>query len=324
VRSATVVEFGGPEVIRILEQADPVPGPGEVLIAVDAADVLWLETMVRNGAGQNYWPMRPPYVPGNGVAGRIITVGDQVDSSLVGRRVVAHTGNEGGHADRAVAAATAVSFVPDSLSLTVAAALLHDAPTALALFDAVKIGADDTVLVVGTSGGLGVLLVELAKARSARVVAIARGPKLSRVRQLEPDAVVDSEQEDWIDRARTALGAAGADVVLDNVGGDLGEASFGLVAEGGRFSGHGTPGGRFAQIDERAADRLGVAVSGIEKAQISPGDLKRYTEQALREAAAGTLHPVIGQTFPLEQAGAAHAAIEGRAVFGKTLLTMTE
>ena len=125
-----------------------------------------------------------------------------------------------------------MSDVPDNLSMTVAAALLHDAPTALALFDAVKIGADDTVLVVGASGGLGVLLVELARDRAARVVAIARGPKLSRVRQLEPDAVVDSEQADWIDQARAALGRDGADVVLDNVGGDLGEATFGLVAEG--------------------------------------------------------------------------------------------
>jgi NADPH2:quinone reductase len=324
VQSATVVQFGGPDVFRLLEQTDPVPGPGEVLIAVEVADVLWLETMVRSGAGQNYWPMRPPYVPGNGVAGRIITVGDQVDGGLVGRRVVAHTGNEGGYADRAVVPAEAVSLVPDNLSFAVAAALLHDAPTALALFDAVKIGADDTVLVVGASGGLGVLLVELARARAARVVAIARRAKLSGVRQLGPDAVVDSEQADWIDRARSALGAAGADVVLDNVGGDLGEASFGLVAEGGRFSGHGTPGGRFARIDERTADRLGVAVSGIEKVQMSAGDLKRYTEQALREASAGALHPVIGQTFPLVQAGAAHAAIESRTVFGKTLLTMTE
>jgi NADPH2:quinone reductase len=124
--------------------------------------------------------------------------------------------------------------------------------------------------------------------------------------------------------SRAALGAAGADVVLDNVGGDLGEASFGLVAEGGRFSGHGTPGGRFARIDERTADRLGVAVSGIEKVQMSAGDLKRYIEQALHDASAGTLHPVIGQTFPVEHAGAAHAAIESRTVFGKTLLTMTE
>jgi NADPH:quinone reductase len=102
--------------------------------------------------------------------------------------------------------------------------------------------------------------------------------------------------------------------------GDLGEASFALVALGGRFSGHGTPSGRFAYVDRATADRRGITVTGIEEVQMSGVDLKRYTERALREAAAGTLAPVIGQTFPLSQAESAHAAIESRDVFGKTLL----
>jgi len=124
--------------------------------------------------------------------------------------------------------------------------------------------------------------------------------------------------------AHTALPEAGADVVLDNIGGALGEASFGLVAAGGRFSAHGTPSGRFAQIDRQAAQRDGITVTGIEAVQMSAADLKRYTELALREAAAGVIAPVIGQTFPLAEASAVHAAIEGRQVFGKTLLTTRE
>lgn len=320
MRTATVTRFGGPEVLQLMERPDPVPGPGEVMIDVEVADTLWLETVVRSGAGQDYWPMRPPYVPGNGVAGRVSQVGDDVDRALLGRRVVAHTGSEGGYADRAVVAAQAVSDVPDGLDLLVAAALLHDGPTALALFDITKVGPGDTVLVVGASGGLGVVSVQLGLARSARVVAIARGAKLDRVRELGPGAVIDSEQPDWIEQARAALNGAGADVVLDNVGGDLGEASFALVADGGRFSGHGTPSGRFARVDQVTARRRGITVTGIETVQMSPGDLKRYTDQALDAAASGTIAPVIGQTFPLEQASSAHAAIEGRDVFGTTLL----
>jgi NADPH2:quinone reductase len=316
-----VTRFGGPEVLQLIEQPDPVPGPGEVVINVEVADTLWLETLVRSGAGQDYWPMRPPYVPGNGVAGRVGQVGADVDRALLGRRVVAHTGSTGGYADRAVVADRAVSAVPDGLDLLVAAALLHDGATALALFDVTKAGSADTVLVVGASGGLGVVSVQLGLARSARVVAIARGAKLDRVRELGPDAVIDSEQGDWLDQARAALRGTGADVVLDNIGGDLGEASFALVADGGRFSGHGTPSGRFARLDPQAAGRRGITVTGIETVQMSDGDRKRYTEQALAEAASGAIAPVIGQTFPLEQAGAAHAAIEGREVFGKTLLT---
>jgi NADPH2:quinone reductase len=318
-----VTRFGGPGVFEIAWRADPVPGPGEVVIDVEVADTLFVETVVRSGGGQDYFPMRPPYVPGNGVGGRVTQAGEGVDRGLLGRRVVAHTGGEGGYADRAAVPAAAASEVPDGLTLTTAAALLHDGPTALALFDITKAGRGDTVLVVGASGGLGVVSVQLGRARAARVVAIARGAKLDRVRRLGPDAVIDSGQPDWLAQARAALPERGADVVLDNIGGDLGEASFALTADGGRFSGHGTPSGRFAQVDRQAAGSRGITVTGIEAVQMSPGELTRYAGQALREAAAGTIAPVIGQVFALEDAGPAHAAIEGRDVFGTTLLTTT-
>ncbi|TDB93110.1 zinc-binding dehydrogenase [Actinomadura sp. 7K534] len=321
MRAAVVSEFGGPEVFQVVERPDPEPGAGEVLVGVEVIDTLWLETMVRSGAGQDFWPMRPPYVPGNGVAGRVVQVGPGVDPGLRGQRVVAHTGGEGGYADRAVVPVAAMAVVPDDVDLTVAAGLLHDGVTALALFDVTKVGPRDRVLVVGASGGLGLLCVQLARARAASVVAVARGAKLERVAQLEPDAVIDSARPDWAEQARAVFGEHGADVVLDNVGGSLGETAFTLAARGGRFSAHGTPSGRFASIDRRTADERGVAVTGIEAVQLSDRDRMRYVGQALREAAAGVIAPVIGQTFPLEDAGAAHSVIEGRTAFGKTLLT---
>lgn len=214
--------------------------------------------------------------------------------------------------------------MPDAVELTAAAAVLHDAPTALALFDVTNVGVDDTVLVIGASGGLGLLSVQLARARATRVVAVARSSKLGRVEELGPDVAIDSDQSDWVDRARAALGPRGADVVLDNIGGDVGEAGFLLAAEGGRFSGHGTPSGRFAEIDPAVAAGRGVKVTGIESVQMSDAALKSYTDLALREVEAGTIAPVIGQTFRLDEAAAAHAAIEGRTVFGKTLLLTAE
>lgn len=321
VRAAMVSRFGGPEVFQLVETPDPVPGAGEVMISVEVIDTLWLETMVRSGAGQGFWPMRPPYVPGGGVAGRVAQVGAGVDQTLRGRRVVAHTRGEDGYADRVVVAAEAVVAVPDSVDLTVAAALLHDGATALALFDTTKVGPQDGVLVVGASGGLGVLCVQLARARAADVVAVARGAKLERVARLGPEVLIDSDRPDWVEQAEAVFGEHGADVVLDNVGGLFGEAAFTLTARGGRFSAHGTPSGRFARIDRQTADERGVCVTGIEAVQLSERDRTRYVEQALHEAAAGVIAPVIGQTFPLDQAGAAHAAIEGRTVFGKTLIT---
>jgi len=320
MHAAVVTRFGGPEVLEQAWQPDPVPGPGQVAIAVEFADTLFLETMVRSGAGQDYWPMRPPYIPGNGIAGQVIDAGPGAGQDLLGQHVVAHTGGEGGYASRAVVPAGEISTVPGGLGLAIAAALLHDGATALALFDAMKIGAGDTVMVVGASGGLGLLSLQLARARAARVIAIARGAKADRVRKQRPGAVIDSDGADWASQARAALPAAGADVVLDNVGGALGEASIALVADGGRFSGHGTPAGRFAQVDPESARRRGITASGIEAVQLSGDRLKHYTEQALAAAAAAQLDPVIGQVFALDQAGAAHAAIESRSVFGKTLL----
>lgn len=322
MRAAMVPEFGGPEVLQVTEVPEPAPGEGQILVDVEVIDTLYLETVVRSGAGRDYWPMRPPYVPGNGVAGRVAEVGKGVERGLVGRRVVAFTGGEGGYAEFAAVEAEAAAVVPDGVDLAAAAAVMHDGVTALALFDATKAGPGDGVLVIGASGGLGMSCVQLARARAGRVVAVARGAKLERVARLAPDAVVDCERADWAERARAALGDRGADVVLDNVGGDLGEAAFALTARGGRFSGHGTPSGRFADVDPRRAGERGVTVTGIESVQLPLGTRVRYAEQAMREAAAGVFAPVIGQTFSLDRAADAHAAIEGRTTIGKTLITV--
>jgi len=321
VQVAEATQFGGPEVLVTREAPDPVAGSGEVVIAVVAADVLWVETMIRQGGGGEYFDVTPPYVPGNGVAGRVLSVGDGVDPDWTERAVVAHTGERGGYAEQVVVGAEALSAVPDGLGLLEAAALLHDGPTALALVEGTRVGKGDAVLIVGASGGLGILSIQLARARGARVVAVARDQlKLSRIRTLDVDAVIDSEEPDWVEQARSALGGEGADVILDNVGGRIGEAAFSLIASGGRFSAHGTPSGQFAEIDLAEAERRGVTVRGIQDVQLSHDELKRLTEQALGEAAAGRIRPIIGQTFPLTRATEAHAAVEARTVFGKTLL----
>jgi NADPH2:quinone reductase len=195
--------------------------------------------------------------------------------------------------------------------------LLHDGQTAIALFDRLPVGADDAVLVLGASGGLGLLCVQLARSRARRVVAVARDTrKLERIRALGPDAVIDSEAGDWVAAARDALGET-ADVVLDNVGSEFGAAATSLLADNGRYSAHGTPSGAFAHIE---TDVPGARVTGIDLVQLDPEARQHYTSAALAAATGGELAPIIGQTFPLEQAAAAHAAIEARTVFGKTLL----
>ncbi len=324
MRAAVVSKFGPPEVLEVQERPDPVPARTQTVLEVAAADVLFVETMVRRGDAPEGMVPELPYVPGNGVAGRVLVVGADVEPGWIGRAVVAHTGSRGGYADRALVDFDGLSAVPDGLALIDAAALLHDAPTALTLFDLTGAASAGSVLVLGASGGLGLMLVQLARASGVRVVAVARDEaKLERIRVLAPDAsVVDSEQSDWIEQAREALGDAGADVVFDNIGAALGEAAFQLVADGGHYSAHGTPSGQFAAIDPEQAARRDVALTGIESVQLDKQALKRATERALAAAARGELTPVIGQTYPLERAADAHAAIEARTVFGKTLLTM--
>ena len=177
------------------------------------------------------------------------------------------------------------------------------------------------VLVLAAGGGLGILLVQLVHAAGGRVIAAARGRrKLDLVRRLGAEVVVDYSEPDWAKRVLDATGGTGPDAVFDGAGGELGRAAFDITARGGRFSAHGGPSGGFTAIDPDEAARRRVTVRGIEQVQFEPGDLRRMTERALSEAAEGRIAPIIGQTFPLEKAADAHAAIEAREVIGKTLL----
>lgn len=314
-----VTRFGGPEVLVIREAPDPVAGPGQVVVEVSTADTLFLETQIRNGAAE-WFPVEPPYVPGGGVGGEVASVGEGVDPSWVGRRVVARI-DGGGYAERAAVSAENLITVPDGLGLTEATALLHDGPTALGLFENAGIQPKDRVLVTAAGGGMGILLVQLAKAAGAQVVGAARGErKLNLIREKGADAVFDYSEANWPQRVREATDGAGPNVVFDGAGGGIGQAAFEIAAPGGRFSAHGAPGGAFTGIDPQEAERRGVSVRGIEQVQFQPADAKRLTEQALSEAAEGRIRPVVGQTFPLEKAADAHAAIEARDVMGKTLL----
>lgn len=165
-----VSRFGAPEVLAARQAPDPVAGSGQVVVRTSAADVLFLDTAIRAGRGVDFFPIRPPYVPGNGVAGTVIAVGEEVDPGWVGRPVVAHTGpsgGSGGYAGQVAVAAGELIPVPDGLGLPEAAALLHDGSTALGLFEAIGVKPGEQVLVTAAAGGMGVLLVQLARAAGA-------------------------------------------------------------------------------------------------------------------------------------------------------------
>ncbi|WP_416962259.1 zinc-binding dehydrogenase [Streptomyces sp. Agncl-13] len=318
MRAAQVQKFGGPEVLIPVTLPDPVPGPGEVLIDVAYIDTIFVETQLRTGWGQEFFPTTPPYVPGGGVSGVVAALGPEVPEEWLGRRVTSFV--QDGYASRAVAAVSALTVVPDALDLLAAAALVHDGVTAAGLLELTAVAPGDRVLILGASGGMGTLLVQLTHSRGALVVGLARGAeKLALVRELGADATVDVSASDWPERARAALGGA-ADVVLDGVGGQLGATALSLAADGGRFSAHGAPSGGFATLDTEEVSRRGIKLFGIADVQFPQADLLRLTSYALQEAVAGRLRVVIGEVFELARAGDAHAAIARRGVVGKILL----
>ncbi|MEU8300741.1 zinc-binding dehydrogenase [Micromonospora sp. NPDC048909] len=321
MRRIEVAAFGGPEVLALTEAPEPTPGPGEVLVEVAAADVLWIETAIRRGAAGDHFPVVPPYRPGVGVAGIVGAVGVGVDPDWIGRRVVTRTDERGGYLERAVAPVDGVVVVPDGVTLAEAAALLHDGVTAFGLLDLVPVRAGDQVLVTAAAGGLGALLVQEVRAAGGFVVAAARGAaKREALYRLGADLAVDYAEPRWIESVRAATG--GLHVVLDGAGGEYGRAVFPLVRPGGWFSAHGAPAGGFAVPDGEAARDRGITVVGIADVQFSPERRRRYLRAALDAAAAGRIRPLIGQTYPLHRAAAAHEAIEDRSAIGKTLLTV--
>jgi NADPH2:quinone reductase len=321
VRTIEVTRFGGPEVLELRERPDPVAGPGQVVVDVAAIPLLWLDAALRSGRGRDWFPVRPPYVPGTGVAGTVSATGAGVGTDWIGRDVVTDTRETGAYAERVAVPVEGLVLIPDALTTLTAAALLTDGRTALGILDGVSVQGDTPVLITGAAGGMGLLLIQLAAARGARVVGAARGePKLTAVRAQGAIAAIDYSDPDWTDGVLAALGGARPAVVLDGVGGEIGQAAFAITAEGGVFSAHGAASGDFTPLDHDAARERGITVRGISDVQFSPREGDRRLRDVLSHAAAGTIAPVIGRTYPLEDAAEAHRRIEAREVVGKSLL----
>ena len=320
MRAIEVRRFGAPDVLHVAEFTDPAPGPGQLVVESAASDVLFVDTMIRSGAGASYFPVKPPYVPGNGVGGTVVAAGASAGREWLGRRVAAHTGGTGGYAEFAVADVEHAVVVPDDVDLLAATAVLHDGTTALRVLEITDAKPGEWVLVLGAAGGMGILLVQLLTARGAKVIGAARGQVKLEAIARSGGLAVDYGLPDWGAAVLDAAGGERPAVVLDGVGGAMGATAFGLMAEGGRFSAHGSPSGSFAGIDQEAARRRRVQVGTIRDLQYGPGDRARLMGDVLRQLAGRRIAPLIGQTFALADAAKAHEAIEGRRTVAKTLL----
>jgi NADPH:quinone reductase len=318
MRTVQVTQFGGPEVLRLANAPDPEAGPGDLLVDVEVAEVLFLDTQLRAGWGREFFPVEPPFVPGVGVAGTVSAVGDGVDG-WVGKRVIAGTSapgeyRGGGYAERTVAPAANAHVIPDGLDARQAIAALHDGVMGVSRVEKAGLGAGDAALVTAASGGIGIWLIPLLKAGGVTVVAAARGErKLALAAERGADIVADYGEAGWAARVDGEV-----DAVFDGAGGEIATEALGLLRSGGRYFSYGSATGEFPDIEAPAAER-DIEVIGLHE-QFTADDMHRAAAAALQRLADGAVEPVIGQTVPLEQAAEAHAAIAERRVAGKTLL----
>jgi NADPH:quinone reductase len=301
--------IGEPESLRTITRELPDPGPGEAVVRVEATGVSFAEQQMRLG---KYYDQPPfPFVPGYDLVGVVERVGAGV-ALAPGRRVAALT-KTGAWAERVVLPAADLAPVPDGVDPVDAETAIVNGLTAWRMLHrTARVGRGGTIVVLGAAGGVGSLLVQLARNAGARVIAAAGGEgKLALARELGADEAVDYTREGW-------AASLEADVVFDGVGGAIASAAFGTLRPGGRMCSFGLASGTWAKIEPEAAHAREVEL--VSQARPTPEESSQRTRHALAEAAAGRLRPVIAQAVPLADAAAAHAAIEARATAGKTLL----
>jgi NADPH2:quinone reductase len=324
VRAIRLHAFGPAENLLYEQVDDPRPGPGQARIAVGAAGVHLIDTVLREGRPMGSLPLPDlPTIPGREVAGVVDALGPQVDERWLGRRVVAHLGPaSGGYAELAVREIEALHALPDGLADDAAVAMIGTGRTALAVLEVAQLTDADVVLVTAAAGGLGSLLVQGARNAGATVVGVAGGPaKVQRARQLGATVAVDYSAPGWSDAVREALDGRDVTVTLDGVGGALGRGALELLGVGGRLILFGWSSGEPTELSIGDLYSRGLTVSAAIGPRIAqwPGGLRDLEEQALAAAADGRLVPLV-QRFALAQAAAAHTAIQTRATVGKTVL----
>lgn len=316
---------GGPEVLALREVPDPVAAAGEVLVRVRAAGMNYLDVLVRRGMPGVRTPL--PFISGGDIAGEVAALGDGVSGWAPGDRVVVNPktpkgllGEEvpGGFCTMIAVPATHLVRIPAGVDFTTAAAVPINFGTALRMLDTIgAIQAEELVLVLGASGGVGTACVQLAKARGCQVIAAAgSAAKCARLIEMGADHAVDYAREDFSRAAWAISGKRGVDVVVNFTGGDTMQPSLRALRHGGRLLNCGATAGHEVSVDLRFVWRRELKILG------STGYTTADIARALEEVARGALRPVVSHRLPLSEIAEAHRMMETRDLFGKIVLEM--
>ena len=314
--------YGPPESLVVEDVPSPIPGPGEVVIAVKAASVNFPDVLII----QNKYQVKPPlpFSPGSEVAGIVKAVGEGVTSFKPGDSALAITAY-GAFAEEVKIEARRLLPIPAGMDFPTAAAFgLTYATSEHALSDRGQLEAGETLLVLGAAGGVGLAAIEIGKALGARVIACAStDAKLAVCRQHGADDTINYAGEDLRERIKALTNGNGADVVYDPVGGPYTEPALRSIAWRGRLLVVGFAAGEIPRIPLNLTLLKGCAIVGVFWGEFTRREPQRFAASMQHLAgwyAEGKLKPHISETFPLERAADALTRIAERKVTGKVVL----
>ena len=321
--------FGPIDQAAVEEVPDPVPGPGEVLVAVRAAEANYPDILVIEGAYQIKPPL--PFSPGKAAAGVIEAIGEDVAGFKPGDQVAVQV-EYGAYAEKLIAPAATCYLMPEGLPFDKAAALGLAYQTAhFALVDRAGLQRGDCVLVLGASGGVGVASIQLAKALGARTVIggvrAADDAEIAKAAGADHTIglLMDNLRDGLRDAVRDATGGHGADVVIDPVGGDFNAAALRAMAWRGRMVIVGFASGDIPTIRSNYLLVKNIAVSGLQWSDYRDRDpqwVGRVQAEIFDLYTRGMIDPPIDRTLPLARFADALASLREGAVQGKIVLSV--
>jgi NADPH:quinone reductase len=320
MHAVRIHQFGDASVLRYEEIPEPTPGPGQVRIAVRAASINHGDLARRGGTypGEVTFPL----TLGWEVAGDIEAIGDGVQPSRLGERVLALAPN-GGYATHFVTADFAALPLPEGLDYDAAASIPVVFLTAwYGLVTTAQVQPHEWVLVHAGASGIGMAAIQIAKHRGARVITTASSAaKLEFANRLGADAAINYMERDFVEETWRITGGAGVDVVLESVGGETFEESLDVLRMNGRLVSVGNTVGKTATVDPTALIRNNLSLHGLYLVHwVSSGGAWPVLAEILQLVARGVFRVAIDRRFPLRAAAAAHRYLEERKNIGKVVL----
>jgi NADPH:quinone reductase len=322
MKAIQLQEYGGPEVLKMVEIERPVPKGREVLVEIKAIGVNYADTARREGQYVVKTPL--PFIPGAEIAGVVAAVGEKVTTVKPGTRVVTLI-ESGGYSEFALADERSLIPLPDQLDFQNAAALPLQGLSAYHVLKTMgRLEKGETVLVHAAAGGVGTLAVQLAKLFGAgKIIATASSAeKLELARQMGADVLVNYTESTWVEQVLEATGGKGVDVALEMVGGDVFNKTLKCLATFGRLVVFGAASGEQSKMYPSSLMARNQSVIGFFLPQImrKPELLQPSLVELLTYLGEGKLKLTIGGVFPLEDAAVVHQLLQSRKTTGKLIL----